>query len=585
VHYDCFMCAASRAWTAALVTLVLAHAIASSVLRESYRLTTISDIIQCVLLACAVVCLAVNVSYSRARTRTFWTLMTGGAVLWLAYYVHTSYIEVVLRREVPAVVISEILAFLHLIPMMAAVVLQPHRKFDEREFRLRTLDFALLLVWWVFLYVFTVLPWQYACFNEAAYYRNLNGLFLIEKLIFLGIIAVVWTQSQGAWRKVYANLFGASLLYAVISCVVIYVMPRNVGYRYYSGSWYDVPFAASMAWLAVVALIARRLTPTQESVAFPNGRSYGVWAARLSMVAVLSLPVFAGYSAFNTASPAPVRSFRLLAALSAMLLLGAMVYVQQHMLAQDLISAREATEEANRELSEISLTDPLTKARNRRYFYETIRTDIMQVNRAYERATKEGPPVIAHRHLVLIMLDLDFFKRVNDEFGHSVGDRLLQGLAARLLRGMRGTDELVRWGGEEFLLICRSAERTQMPILCGHILEAIAGEPFDLGEGNSVFVTCSIGWSAYPWLDRDFEALSLQDVLNLADRAMYCAKSLGRNQAVGCLPSLRTLSDGERISLEKLGDIAKSDFVQLLRTQPHCPSESHAHREPVPSGA
>jgi diguanylate cyclase (GGDEF)-like protein len=221
----------------------------------------------------------------------------------------------------------------------------------------------------------------------------------------------------------------------------------------------------------------------------------------------------------------------------------------------------------NLELQEISLTDPLTRARNRRYFHETIGVDASQSGRAYQRAQEEGTLPADHRDLIFMMVDLDFFKSINDRFGHAAGDRLLQEAALRLASAMRKSDELVRWGGEEFLVISRSTERTQIPAFCARILEIIADEPFDLGPGVDVWMTCSIGWTPYPWLRGDVDALSVEDVIKLADQAMYCAKRMGRNQSIGLLPSAEAMSSREKINLERLGDVSQSGLIEIVSTQ------------------
>ena len=228
----------------------------------------------------------------------------------------------------------------------------------------------------------------------------------------------------------------------------------------------------------------------------------------------------------------------------------------------------------NLELQEISLTDPLTRARNRRYFHETISADASQSGRAYQRARDEGTLPADHRDLIFMMVDLDFFKSINDRFGHAAGDRLLQEVALRLASAMRKSDQLVRWGGEEFLIISRSTERAQIPAFCARVLEIIADEPFDLGPGIDVWMTCSIGWTPYPWLRDDVDALSVEDVLKLADQAMYCAKKMGRNQSVGLLPSAEAMSSKEKINLAMLGDVSKSALIEIVSTQNSLPSDA-----------
>src|ERR1039458_5374214 len=120
-----------------------------------------------------------------------------------------TYFEVWLRMDVPDLCAGDIILFLHIVPMMAALALRPHAPQEEYSPRLRRLDFALMMVWWMYLYVFAVMAWQYIVPNIEAYNGNLNLLYLIEKLAFLSALLVAWMNSKGGWKILYANLFGA----------------------------------------------------------------------------------------------------------------------------------------------------------------------------------------------------------------------------------------------------------------------------------------------------------------------------------------------------------------------------------------
>jgi diguanylate cyclase (GGDEF)-like protein len=138
-----------------------------------------------------------------------------------------------------------------------------------------------------------------------------------------------------------------------------------------------------------------------------------------------------------------------------------------------------------------------------------------------------------HRDLVFIMVDVDFFKQVNDEHGHPAGDRLLQLVAQRLSTVVRKSDVLVRWGGEEFLIMSRSTDPSGTPAFCSRVLEVMSAEPFDLGHGIVVRKTCSVGWAAFPWCRDVHDAICAEESIALADAALYRAKAGGRNQGVG----------------------------------------------------
>jgi diguanylate cyclase (GGDEF)-like protein len=194
---------------------------------------------------------------------------------------------------------------------------------------------------------------------------------------------------------------------------------------------------------------------------------------------------------------------------------------------------------ANRELAEAALTDPLTGIRNRRFFDTMIAADISQTIRAYS----DGAHSTDHRDLVFYLVDIDHFKEINDVYGHHVGDDALLEMAQRFSRAVRTSDMLIRWGGEEFLIVSRGAERREAQALAARILSAVASEPISMGHGKSLLRTCSVGWASFPWFRSAPEAVSLEEVLTLVDRALYMAKNSGRNQAIGVLAADREPAD------------------------------------------
>jgi diguanylate cyclase (GGDEF)-like protein len=215
----------------------------------------------------------------------------------------------------------------------------------------------------------------------------------------------------------------------------------------------------------------------------------------------------------------------------------------------------------NQELKDISLTDPLTGTRNRRYFYETIEKDIAQAMRSHLK-TMNAPPGL-RQELIFVLVDIDRFKRVNDELGHDAGDRLLREVAKRIASVMRRSDDLVRWGGEEFLLVCRTTDRISARHLCKRVLEAVRELPFDVGNGVEIHKTCSIGWAPYPWLKDGVGMLSMNNVIELADKALYLAKREGRNRGYGLLPTENARESRKSLSIENLR-ACPPDLVQIV---------------------
>jgi signal transduction histidine kinase len=287
---------------------------------------------QCVLLLSGTLAFLPRALRTEGRMRAFWTLLAVGMAFWLCYQLMWTYFEVVLRTDVPDLCAGDIILFLHIVPFMAALALRPHGPQDEYATRLRHLDFALMMMWWVYLYIFAVTAWQYVVPNISAYDDNLNFLYLIEKVAFLGGLLAAWLNSKGTWRTFYANLFGASLTYASTSYLANWAISRHA---YYSGSLYDIPLAISMAWITVIGLWPNADEPKVGKRVVAS--SHGVWLARLGMIAVFSLPLFGAWALLEDGVPPRVRFFRLVLTLNAALCMGIIVFARQRRLERELL--------------------------------------------------------------------------------------------------------------------------------------------------------------------------------------------------------------------------------------------------------
>ena len=193
------------------------------------------------------------------------------------------------------------------------------------------------------------------------------------------------------------------------------------------------------------------------------------------------------------------------------------------------------------------------------------------------RAYAEGND-LAERDIIFYLVDLDNFKKVNDLYGHDGGDRVLIESARRIASAIRNSDLLVRWGGEEFLVVSRSTDRRQAGILAQRVLDAFRAKPFAIDSAGQVNQTCSIGWAAFPWFEDDVDGIGYEGVLKFADRALYRAKKAGKNQAVGMVHSgdgamtsgaAEALADAApNPSLRKCGRASNSP-TSLSRRSPH----------------
>ena len=331
----------SKIWMAAVIGILAAFLAAALVLHQSFQLTAITDIVQSLLVASGAASFVPLARRAQGRMRLFWSLIILWLTLWFAYELCWVFFEVVVHREVPDLFAGDVILFLNIVPLMAALALRPHVPRDEYAARLGRLDFTLLLVWWIYLYVLTVIPWQYVVPNISAYNSNLNQAYSVEKLVLLTGLAACWIGSKGQWRKLYGSLFGMSFAYAASSALCNWAIGHKL---YYSGGLYDIPLAISMGWVTWIGLRARTESPPDNLREVPT--VYGVWVARCGMIAVFSLPLFAAWTMLDTNIPPRIRSFRLALTLLAAFFMGVTVFVRQHLLDRELTQLLQHSRES-----------------------------------------------------------------------------------------------------------------------------------------------------------------------------------------------------------------------------------------------
>jgi diguanylate cyclase (GGDEF)-like protein len=190
----------------------------------------------------------------------------------------------------------------------------------------------------------------------------------------------------------------------------------------------------------------------------------------------------------------------------------------------------DALQKKTVELEEASLTDPLTGLRNRRFLALNLDSEAQRAMRSYEDTGVRAAPDAG---LIVFVADIDFFKAVNDVYGHVAGDAVLMQMRARLELVFRESDYIVRWGGEEFLVVSRGTARRNAASLAERFRLAVAETPFLLPDGRTLAKTASIGFAALPFVIELPRAFDWEEVAGLADLALYAAKKAGRNGWVG----------------------------------------------------
>jgi diguanylate cyclase (GGDEF)-like protein len=164
-------------------------------------------------------------------------------------------------------------------------------------------------------------------------------------------------------------------------------------------------------------------------------------------------------------------------------------------------------------LCELSLKDPLTGLSNRRQFRTVL-------DRTIDQVARSGDPAL------LLMLDIDHFKKVNDTYGHQAGDKVLQTVAAALLKCVRPMDTVARYGGEEFAIVLPNCHAYFGGTIAERIRQTIQDMPISIAPGQDLRVTISIGGAYAPEWVRSTAALWTER----ADVQLYRAKSEGRNR-------------------------------------------------------
>ena len=213
--------------------------------------------------------------------------------------------------------------------------------------------------------------------------------------------------------------------------------------------------------------------------------------------------------------------------------------------------ANERLEQANAVLAVESQTDTLTGLPNRRAVFQQV-------------------PAMLAKHpdgVVLALVDIDHFKRVNDDYGHAAGDLVLRDFAAFLRRATREGDLLARWGGEEFLIVFGGLRDEVVPARISRLLEDGHSLNFDLGTDRPLTITFSVGWTRHP-LGATAQA-DWVHAMELADAALYQAKANGRNTWVGLAggPHLGEIAlDGH--PGKRIGELVGEGRLQWLNLKP-----------------
>ncbi len=226
----------------------------------------------------------------------------------------------------------------------------------------------------------------------------------------------------------------------------------------------------------------------------------------------------------------------------------------------ELAERNAQLEKLNEQLKKASSTDSLTGLKNRRFLDDFIEAEISAIDRQLTDLGGEknaSQQVDIAPGLVFMMIDLDGFKLINDTFGHHAGDEALKQVRDILQSCCRESDIIIRWGGDEFLIIGRNTSANNAEKLAERIRQRLAQHPYRLGGDAIGSMSGSIGFALYPFVPLTPGFCTWEKIIAIADRGAYIAKENGRNAWVGLLGNKQT-------TMEDLSDL-KHNLPQLIQ--------------------
>src|SRR6266446_2191603 len=313
--------------------------------KRGFAPSAFGDLAELAFLLIAAAFMVRNAFASHGAGRIFWSFSATGIAFWIAGVAQWTAYEIILRLPVPQTPVGDTLLFLKLVPLVAALAIEPQSGLTRRFRILSFLDLSFLLVYWFYCYAMWVIPYRFVSREDSVYNFHFNTIDTLGHIIFVAVLGVVALRAQGAWRNLYRLYWASFALYALSSMIANVAIDEG---KYYSGSLYDLPLLTSVAGIAYFAILGGKLS-ARSSPTSPTGihsrssRALILLPARIAMVATLSIPLIGVALLGSSRVSDSVGHFRVIATLLAMLILTALLSLKQDLLSSDLIrSLREA---------------------------------------------------------------------------------------------------------------------------------------------------------------------------------------------------------------------------------------------------
>ena len=461
--------------------LLLAQAAALAAFGKEQLGAVLSELVQ---LALGFICLLTSIqAFHRSGNvaRQCWRWLCFTFCIWIVAQVLGVYIDLSSNRSLDA--LDDLLFFVSVIPFGMLIFLDPDHE-SHRFDRLHLLDFMQVCIFWVAVYLYfsagsgiiSMGPFHWT--RDLVYDAMLTGSFLLRALL---------TNST-----IIRAFFGRMALFLLFSCMADSYAAASAG-RVLPGNWFDMVWSLM---LGIPLVIAATWNQQESAISSAPRRAQ-------SIVVNEFFPLL--YPLFSFLILVQIATSRVALASFIVLVSFMGVSVRTVVIQHRLLRAKE-------KLQFEATHDTLTSLWNHGAILDVLQREV-------ERHGRNG------ESLGLMMLDLDYFKRINDAYGHLVGDLVLQEVAFRLTGSVRTYDAVGRYGGEEFLVILPDCPPANLLTSGERLRRAVSGEPIETALG-AIQVTASVGLAS----SIVNASSDCQSLLRVADAALYIAKGKGRNR-------------------------------------------------------
>lgn len=321
-------------WPTLLIGILIVRATLAFTLRQSVNVQSYNTVVYFLLLLLATSFAILNAVQNTQGNRTFWVFIAAGTGLWLLDQWIYVYYVVVLHTDVPDSSIADPALFLHIVPLMAAVAIRPDLNRSHQKARRATLNFLVLLFFWVFLYAYLLFPYQYLFWNPTIYNPRFTFLYVVENVALVLLLAIATWRAQAPWRTICLHLFGASAVYTLGSTFANLAIDSG---GYYNGSLYSLAQATSGCWFVWMPLRARQLTPARLRTPQPDA-SQTEYTSLLAVLAVVALPLIGVWEVFRRDERPGMRAFRLAVVLVSVVSLAVAAFLKEYLAKRELVT-------------------------------------------------------------------------------------------------------------------------------------------------------------------------------------------------------------------------------------------------------